>query len=1004
MERKTSFQICVIGAVRGLIPFRRRAVEASMPPSKNPASVKSSGSIDFRVPKSFLARWQGSLWQKLVAGLCCLLLLNTLVSDAAPVPSDKPTNYPEWWFSSGVIAPLNPNNQSPSWNGGSYPVPDDFSAANLGQLKQMATQAAAELNANLPGGAGDIINNLITTWNSTPQSGVVRDDHATVNLGQLKAVAQPFYNQLIAAGYTNAYPWANPPQPADDFSAANLGQLKYLFSFDLTYSSTGDPSNGGSGIPDWWAIAAGLNPNDPSIGSMPVTNPALTVNGIPMTYLQAYQAGTNPVTAATPSSGNSPPPPTSPLQTLPTTTYVAIDVSSQKTTQSVLGVAIDDQDDVGFMYPSASGNGMTTSTFQNGQYGSTDTTFPSASQAPQSFTWYVFEGVFYAPFTASFSASHFYTSCNASGYVAGYTVYWATNWGVPPQPGFSRIFFATGSNSFAEFWPGSDVTSPELWDLGFLGYFGYASPPASVGANLGNGMLMAGPIGYSLSTVSPPTAFTALASGGGPVVSYFGGSSEPAYTPTQFSPAGASAGSYTADQTNPPSQTQYAVCTGLTPTSIGRFIPFAIDDNARAIGDDPTISDPNDSISVCSGTISTRLGSKLPQQYAAVIRFPRPQQRSTDYTSHLAIGLNEAWINTAGDVIVNAEVNAGSPGYNWVPCTLLWRNAMGSGSDISFVTFPGSVTTRQQFNASACFAATIATPPPAQSPNFHIAAALLVPVEFRLLNGATQDFDGNVPTTLTNPDLFPDNAVTNNLLKYNTYHDIIGPNPPGGALVDDGGYGYEVSVLMMARVPSIPGVSYTWDRDYLNRSVCITKQQKADGTLYWWVNSANFTPDLPTGLPDGEPDGYNPPGTDKTVVPSPKQIIYFGDAPGMNFNYFSTPYLSPGNWQGHQNIITVNNNSWVNQQYGDYAYSETVFTYTVYISLGSSQVSATIKVGQTICAERTENPPAGAKLYTGIRNDINTSNIPNLKIDAPKIKSIVNDNLEITIQPSENFP
>jgi hypothetical protein len=96
-----------------------------------------------------------------------------------------------------------------------YPTPDDYAVANVGQLKQMATKAAAELNANLPGGAttgtaaGAAVNALIAQWNTAPASNVVRDDYAVLTLGQLKAVAQVFYDQLIAVGYTNAYPWGN---------------------------------------------------------------------------------------------------------------------------------------------------------------------------------------------------------------------------------------------------------------------------------------------------------------------------------------------------------------------------------------------------------------------------------------------------------------------------------------------------------------------------------------------------------------------------------------------------------------------------------------------------------------------------------------------------------------------------------------------------------------------------------------------------------------------------
>jgi hypothetical protein len=226
------------------------------------------------VSRSFLFRWQSSLEFRLLRVAVCFTFLQSLT--LADAPSDKPVNYPAWWFNQAVIVPIT-THTPPSWSGGDYPVPDDFALANIGQLKNFAGAAAAELNANLPGGAGPQINSLIASWNA---AGPGRDDFACVNLGQLKNVATIFYDQLVAVRYTDNYPWITTGQNADDYALANLGQLKSIFSFDVAYSSTGN------GIPDWWALycygTTALNAGDPD------------GLGDDLTILEAFKAGLTP--------------------------------------------------------------------------------------------------------------------------------------------------------------------------------------------------------------------------------------------------------------------------------------------------------------------------------------------------------------------------------------------------------------------------------------------------------------------------------------------------------------------------------------------------------------------------------------------------------------------------------------------------------------------------------------------------------------------------------------
>jgi alpha-tubulin suppressor-like RCC1 family protein/pimeloyl-ACP methyl ester carboxylesterase len=118
-------------------------------------------------------------------------------------------------------------------------VSDDYALVNQGQLKNIATAAVAEMDAKLEGGAGDELHSSISSWlTPTPQT----NDFAPANLGQLKAVAKPFYDRLIALGLIDFYPWLSALDPPDDFAVANLGQLKKLFSFEIpTGNSLDDP-------------------------------------------------------------------------------------------------------------------------------------------------------------------------------------------------------------------------------------------------------------------------------------------------------------------------------------------------------------------------------------------------------------------------------------------------------------------------------------------------------------------------------------------------------------------------------------------------------------------------------------------------------------------------------------------------------------------------------------------------------------------------------------------
>lgn len=206
---------------------------------------------------------------------------------------------PAWWSNSSnpVVDP----------NATTTGVDQNYAPANLGQLKFFAKQAKLHLDASLYGGSGSAITSLVSGF--TPQQGVSYTqaeldalraaNYAPINLGQLKAVAKPFYERLNAAGYDTkanlkargyassweyVYPW-NPTTPvAENYAPANIGQLKLVFSFDLNGFDTDL-----DGLPSAWELAHGFNPADSSDGSG-----TADADGDGLTNFQEFQQGSNP--------------------------------------------------------------------------------------------------------------------------------------------------------------------------------------------------------------------------------------------------------------------------------------------------------------------------------------------------------------------------------------------------------------------------------------------------------------------------------------------------------------------------------------------------------------------------------------------------------------------------------------------------------------------------------------------------------------------------------------
>lgn len=72
----------------------------------------------------------------------------------------------------------------------------------------------------LSGGAGTGVISLVSGF-------VQSNNYLSVNMGQVKTIAKPFYDRLGLS-----YPWADAPS-TNDYGAVNVGQLKNIFAFPV---------------------------------------------------------------------------------------------------------------------------------------------------------------------------------------------------------------------------------------------------------------------------------------------------------------------------------------------------------------------------------------------------------------------------------------------------------------------------------------------------------------------------------------------------------------------------------------------------------------------------------------------------------------------------------------------------------------------------------------------------------------------------------------------------
>lgn len=163
---------------------------------------------------------------------------------------------PAWWTDSA---------HNTNFIDTSISSPNNYTVLNLGQLKNVAVKAKNYLDIQFApvGGAGPAIDTMVGGFSNNTTL-----NYQPANLGQLKAVAKPFYDRLIevgydtranliARGYSSAWPYQYPWDPytpvAQNYAPANLGQIKMIFSFDVgafVSSKNWDADN--DGLLDSW--------------------------------------------------------------------------------------------------------------------------------------------------------------------------------------------------------------------------------------------------------------------------------------------------------------------------------------------------------------------------------------------------------------------------------------------------------------------------------------------------------------------------------------------------------------------------------------------------------------------------------------------------------------------------------------------------------------------------------------------------------------------------------
>ena len=198
---------------------------------------------------------------------------------------------PSWW-SEYNLTDANPAN--------------DTAVATVGQAKHVFTKANDYLDTALAsvGGSGAAIDQIETqTWFTD-----TTNDNQALLIGQLKTFAAPFYDRLnsadvdfdttamVTTGDPSIYPWIEPPSDATiDKQLATLGQLKFVFSFNLENWVPPIMDSDNDGLPDVWEQRiVDADPDDQILSIADVLGDG-NFDGDAFTDLEEYQQDTDPI-------------------------------------------------------------------------------------------------------------------------------------------------------------------------------------------------------------------------------------------------------------------------------------------------------------------------------------------------------------------------------------------------------------------------------------------------------------------------------------------------------------------------------------------------------------------------------------------------------------------------------------------------------------------------------------------------------------------------------------
>jgi len=192
-------------------------------------------------------------------------------------------SYPSWWLDRNVVetqppaAPGEAGHDSEVWNAW---VESNYAVANIGQLKWMTQMARDELAMKFSHLSEEKLNLLEFSPNPYSENTIEYhfnelnlvisqfevsasvNNYAPINQGQLKHISSLLFNVLHVSEFNDwpdnfafednqIYPWTLSNQDDKHFSPVNLGQLKWLFSWDVhDWASSTDSNN--DGVPDWW--------------------------------------------------------------------------------------------------------------------------------------------------------------------------------------------------------------------------------------------------------------------------------------------------------------------------------------------------------------------------------------------------------------------------------------------------------------------------------------------------------------------------------------------------------------------------------------------------------------------------------------------------------------------------------------------------------------------------------------------------------------------------------